>query len=59
MQQLLQSSVSNVLQRETDMFLVHRTHLVGHQQLFSILTQSSSLGDGQMKCHIQSTETEG
>lgn len=34
------------------MFLVHSPHLVGHQQLFNILTPSSSLGAGEMSCRI-------
>ena len=32
------------------MLLVHSPHLVGHQQLFTVLTQSSSLGAGEMSC---------
>lgn len=34
------------------MFVVHSLNLVGHQQMFSVLTQSSSLGAGEMSCHI-------
>lgn len=44
--------------------LVHSPHLVVHWQLFSVLTQCSSLGAGEMSCSIamwagQSPETGG